>query len=62
MTYTLLPNGMIQRDEDKAIIPPTVENRDYLEFQAWVAAGNTPSRQPVLISTDNTFGEDPWLS
>lgn len=62
MTYTLLPNGSIQRDEDKAVIPPTTDNRDYVEFLAWVEAGNIPNRQHALISSDNTFGEKPWLS
>lgn len=62
MTYTLLPNGTVQRDEDKAVIPRTMDNRDYVEYTEWLAAGNNPKVQLVLATNDTTFGEKPWLS
>lgn len=61
MTYSLLPNGSIKRDSDGATIPPVEDNRDFVEFLAWVDQGNTPKPvPPVLVSTDNTFGDTPW--
>jgi|1185.fasta_scaffold1731873_2 hypothetical protein len=62
MTYTLLASGSIQRDADGATIPQDSANRDYAEFLAWVAAGNTPRPAPrVLVQSDTTFGDSPWL-
>lgn len=52
-TYKLLGNhttpemagkpieGII-RKEDNAYIPPDPDNVDWIEYQEWVAAGNTP--------------------
>lgn len=62
MSYTLLPNDTVRRDEDGAIIPKVNENRDFMAYLAWLAEGNTPKVQPVLSTTDNAFGDDkPWL-
>jgi hypothetical protein len=47
-TYKLLPGlseietEIIQRIEDKAIIPTDPNNRDYQEYLEWLAEGNTP--------------------
>lgn len=47
MTYTYQyhtnPDGSksIQRKEDMAFIPEDPHNRDWVEYQEWVAAGNT---------------------
>ena len=47
MTYTYQyhtnPDGSksIQRKEDMAFIPPDPHNTDWLEYQEWVAEGNT---------------------
>ena len=47
MTYTYQystnPDGSqtIQRKEDMAFIPPDPSNVDWVEYQEWVAAGNT---------------------
>ena len=47
MTYTYQyhtnPDGSksIQRKEDMAFIPDAPLNKDWVEYQEWVAAGNT---------------------
>lgn len=33
----------IQRIEDGAIIPSDERNRDWQEYQSWLAGGNTPA-------------------
>jgi hypothetical protein len=35
------------RDADGAIIPPDTGNRDWVDYLAWVAEGNTPDPAPV---------------
>lgn len=35
-------NDMILRVEDEAFIPADERNRDWREYQAWLAEGNTP--------------------
>lgn len=40
--YKLQNFGMILRLSDMAWIPPDPDNRDYQEYLAWVAEGNTP--------------------
>ena len=35
------PAGFLMRKEDNAIIPKDEANRDYQEYLAWVAEGNT---------------------
>ena len=35
------PAGFLMRKEDNAIIPKDESNRDYQEYLAWVAEGNT---------------------
>lgn len=40
--YEVKPSGMIFRRRDGAWIPPEPANADYREYQAWLAAGNTP--------------------
>ena len=36
----------IKRKEDNAFIPFDDGNKDYQEYLAWVAAGNTPEASP----------------
>jgi hypothetical protein len=43
--YKLLRDGYILRLADGAVIPTDPMNLDYVEFQTWCAAGNTP--EPV---------------
>lgn len=40
--YKLLSNGWVQRLEDGARIPPSDDNLDWVRYQEWLAAGNTP--------------------
>ena len=51
-TYKLDAYGnSIIRIEDRAFIPFDPSNRDYREYQAWLAEGNTPEAadpEPVL--------------
>lgn len=50
--YQLGEGGNIIRTQDGAVIPPDTRNRDYRDFQAWVAGGNTPDPiQPTLNET-----------
>ena len=44
--YQLKPNYVL-RLADNAIIPPNDSNRDYQDYLAWVAAGNTPVPTPL---------------
>lgn len=39
--YHIRTDNYIIRDSDGACIPPDPLNSDYIEYQAWVAAGNT---------------------
>ena len=41
MNYQLLKQG-VKRIDDGACIPPTIDNIDWLEYQKWLALGNTP--------------------
>lgn len=62
MMYTLRDDGHVIRLSDGATIPPSESNRDYQAYLEWVAAGNSPTKERKLSTTDTTFGEDPWLS
>lgn len=43
MTYKLLANSSgVQRVEDGAFIPATTDNRDWIAYQAFLAAGGKP--------------------
>lgn len=56
MTYTQIWNSMtnvvndqmIKRDEDGAFIPFDDSNRDYQDYKAWLAEGNTLNPSPEL--------------
>lgn len=39
--FKLIRSDLVQRLHDGAFIPTTPGNRDYQEFLAWVAQGNT---------------------
>jgi hypothetical protein len=41
--YQLLSDtDCVLRTDDSAVIPPDPANRDWQEYQAWLALGNTP--------------------
>jgi len=44
MKYKLEANG-VKNNETGAIIPNSTENRDWVEYLAWVADGNTPDAE-----------------
>ena len=48
MTYTLHMNNApgIIRDADRANIPADTGNRDWVAYQAWLAAGGVPNPAP----------------
>lgn len=55
MSYKLLKVGVL-RLIDGATIPPTTDNLDWVEYQKWLAAGNTPTPadpDPVPIDYSN---------
>ena len=41
MSYKMQPDGSVQRLADGAFVPASMDNRDWQEFQAWLADGNT---------------------
>lgn len=51
MTYTLTaqPNTIV-RDIDQAFIPTDPDNKDYVEYLAWLDEGNEPKPVPPVIT------------
>ena len=47
MTYQLTTGTSIIRLSDNAFIPASSDNRDYREYQEWLAKGNTPLPAPA---------------
>jgi len=47
MSYQLIAGSvLIKRQSDGALIPPDPGNRDFREYQRWLAQGNTPQPAP----------------
>ena len=47
MSYTLMANSTsVRRDSDNAMIPNDPANLDWVAYQTWLGAGNTPSLAP----------------
>ena len=44
--YQLTASTSIKRISDGAFIPPDPGNRDFVEYTAWLADGNTPLPAP----------------
>jgi hypothetical protein len=51
MAYKLLASG-VKRLADGACIPNDNRNRDWREFQLWLAAGNTPTPADPIPQVD----------
>jgi hypothetical protein len=49
--YKLSTGGVI-RQADNAFIPDAAGNRDWIEYQEWLSAGNVPAAADVI---------DPWI-
>jgi hypothetical protein len=43
MAYKIMSNVLLQRLIDGAFIPVEPGNKDYREYQRWLAQGNTPT-------------------
>lgn len=52
MAYQLTNTSFIVRIGDGAYIPPDPANRDYAEYLAWLASGNTPDPADVTPFAD----------
>ena len=50
MKYKLIDDGVLR--SDGASIPNDLDNRDWVAYQEWLAAGNTPLPLEVPIPTD----------
>ena len=48
--YQLQQNNFVLRTADNAMIPSDPANFDYVNYLAWVAAGNTPD--PIPTTSD----------
>jgi hypothetical protein len=44
MTYTLTTGSAVIRDSDNAFIPNDPMNSDWIAYQVWLKAGNTPKQ------------------
>lgn len=56
MSYTMTVNrGTVTRDRDQKVVAPcdSTEDPDFLEYKAWVEAGNLPTE----IYADDTVQE-----
>jgi len=45
--YRLTETLIVIRAIDQAFIPPDPDNRDRIEYEAWLAAGGVPDPAPV---------------
>jgi hypothetical protein len=48
--YRLTETTMVVRNADEAWIPDDPENRDWIEYQNWLAEGNTPDPYAVPVN------------
>jgi hypothetical protein len=50
----------VVRNVDEAWIPKDPANRDYIQYEAWVAAGGVPDPiPPVIVPNLNSVGYGP---
>jgi hypothetical protein len=49
--YQLTNGTLIFRTVDGTIIPADPANRDYQDYQSWLAAGNTPDPAPIIVKS-----------
>ena len=48
--FMILPNDLIQRIDDGAVIPNDLNNPDYVEYLDWIASGNEPLQVIIDIT------------
>lgn len=55
--YKLQEDG-VKRLSDSAWIPPTISNRDWVEYQKWLADGNSPEPEFTQEELDTKVVEE----
>ena len=60
--YQLTSGSSVIRLVDGATIPNSPSNIDWQEYQAWLAAGNTPSSAPTITQTPSQLASADLVS